>query len=80
LDEALSLLETDSGIGVAQHIANDMAKYGVGTIVKQFAHLFPKQVDMNIDQRITVETTEVSKSDMQLIRALKESQAEHVTH
>ena len=48
LDEALNLLETKSGKDVAEHIAEDMEKHGIGTIVKQFAHIFPKQVDLNV--------------------------------
>ena len=80
IDEALNLLQTKSGKDVAQHIADDMEDRGIGPVVREFAHIFPKQVDMTIDQRVTVETTEVSKEDMQLIRALKESKDEHVTH
>jgi len=54
----------------------------VGTFRAMAAYV-PKQVDMSVDQQITVKGTEVTKTDMAIIRALQEAQdeqAENVTH
>jgi len=50
---------------------------------RAMAAYVPKQVDMTVDQRVTVEGTEVTQTDMAIIRALKEAQdeqSENVTH
>ena len=58
-----------------KQLADDPA----GTI-QRFAGYAPKQVDMTLDQHVTIDRTEVSETDMAIIKALKEAQPEHVTH
>ena len=76
LDEAMNLLETRSGKDVAQHIADDMEKFGIGTIVKQFAHIFPRQVDMTLDQQVTIDTTKLTREVVEALY-LSEEPSDH---
>ena len=50
-----------------------------GTI-QRMAQYAPKQHDINVEQTVTVQSTEVSQTDMEIIKTLRAAENEHVTH
>ena len=52
LDKAIDILETESGLDLAQHIAKDMEERGLASVIRDYSCILPK--DVAIDHTKTV--------------------------